>query len=119
MVGNTTCSLYGSIYAEEILHNDDLLSATPNMDLEEEYNNASFVKTIIQEKKISACKDLSNGGLYIALAKMFISTNYGCNINIPEQYHLQEYLFCEDQSRYLLMCNTQDVSHIMQYAQKK
>ena len=80
----------------------------PAVDLALERANGDFVRGLIASGHISACHDISSGGLLVALAEMAIAGGIGCSIGIDASNPLAE-LFGEDQARYLI-CSTQDES---------
>ena len=52
---------------------------------------------------VASAHDISSGGLILALAEMSMSSGYGLNIEKPSKLsNLLEYYFGEDQGRYLL-----------------
>jgi len=61
------------------------------------------VRSLINDKTVSACHDLSGGGLLVALTGMALAGNIGCQIALPDGLEASSAtLFGEDQARYLL-----------------
>jgi phosphoribosylformylglycinamidine synthase len=55
--------------------------------------------------RVSACHDLADGGLAVALAEMALAGDLGATVEAPENVHetpLHAWLFGEDQARYLV-----------------
>ncbi|HBC09646.1 MAG TPA: phosphoribosylformylglycinamidine synthase II, partial [Rhodospirillaceae bacterium] len=61
-----------------------------------------FVRSLIEAGQITACHDLSDGGLLVALAEMALSGDLGAQITLPDGVHATAFLFGEDQARYLV-----------------
>ena len=75
-------------------------SVPPKVNLTSEKNNGNLITKLINKKIISACHDISDGGLVIALLEMFISRKV--TINFSKQFKSHAFLFGEDQSRYII-----------------
>jgi phosphoribosylformylglycinamidine synthase len=82
--------------------------APPPVDLAAERRNGDFVRTLIAEGAVSACHDISDGGLYVAVAEMAAAGGIGAAIDPPanvgrdENLPLHAWLFGEDQARYVV-----------------
>ncbi|MEL6437222.1 MAG: phosphoribosylformylglycinamidine synthase subunit PurL, partial [Pseudomonadota bacterium] len=75
----------------------------PPVDLYAEKRNGDFVRSAIQNGHVTACHDLSDGGLVIALAEMCMASKNGMTVSVDADSgpaHAQ--LFGEDQARYLV-----------------
>jgi len=71
------------------------------VDLSEELKNGEFIRDCIQSNTLSACHDISGGGLMTALAEMAMaSKNIG--VKIEAENISPEFWFGEDQSRYVV-----------------
>ena len=58
--------------------------------------------------------DIALGGVLIALSEMCISGKMGAKIKIPQKSSgINEYLFGEDQSRYLVELNEKNKDKVM------
>ena len=79
----------------------------PKVNFTEEINNGNFVKKLIQKTKIiDGCHDISEGGVALALAELCIANKMGMKINfLKNKKQPEKILFCEDQSRYILIVN--------------
>jgi len=73
----------------------------PAVDLGVEKRNGDFVRQQIGQGGVTACHDLSDGGLIMALAEMAMAGGLGCAIDMEAADPLAE-LFGEDQARYLV-----------------
>lgn len=101
VVGETKGHIGMSVYLREYFGQEDGMA--PAVDLYEERKNGDFVRELIDARLISACHDISDGGLYVALAEMAIMGNKGAKIAaIQEDISVATYLFAEDQGRYII-----------------
>ena len=90
----------------------------PEVNLFDEKNNGLLVQTLISKKLLNSAHDISSGGILMALSEMCISGKIGAKIKIPKNsVGSHEYLFGEDQSRYLIEVdkkNKDEVSKILE-----
>ena len=101
LVGVTDGHLGASIYLREIERRE--AGAPPPVDLELERRNGDFVRAQIAAGAVSACHDLSDGGLLVALAEMVLAAGIGATIKPANgDLPLHAWLFGEDQGRYLI-----------------
>jgi len=107
LIGRTTGWLGASIYLRDIHGRDD--GAPPPVDLADERRNGAFVRRMIAEDLATACHDISDGGLYVALAEMAMAGGVGCRVKPPRGIPpLHAWLFGEDQARYLVTATSPD-----------
>jgi phosphoribosylformylglycinamidine synthase len=101
MVGTDGSHLGSSIYLRDIL--DTIDGPAPEVDLVAERRNGDFVRSIIRNGQVTACHDISSGGLVLALAEMAMSSSKGFKVSLKEQRGLDHaLLFGEDQARYVI-----------------
>ncbi len=102
LLGETKGHLGASIYLRQIEGRDE--GAPPPVDLAVERRNGDFVRGQIEAERISACHDLSDGGLAVALAEMALAGRIGAEIGGAEADNppIHAWLFGEDQARYLV-----------------
>ncbi|MFV9876283.1 MAG: phosphoribosylformylglycinamidine synthase subunit PurL [Rickettsiales endosymbiont of Dermacentor nuttalli] len=105
LLGNTEGHLGSSLFLREICGQEE--GAAPSVNLLEEKKYGEFVFNLIRQKMINACHDVSDGGIYIALAEMAIKSNIGATIHLPADVDKYEWLFGEDQCRYIITCNSE------------
>ncbi|MAM33576.1 MAG: phosphoribosylformylglycinamidine synthase II [Micavibrio sp.] len=99
MVGAEGTHLGQSLYAKDVF--DVEAGEAPSVDLSEELKNGEFIRDCIQSNTLSACHDISGGGLMTALAEMAMaSKNIG--VKIEAENISPEFWFGEDQSRYVV-----------------
>ncbi|MEM9106802.1 MAG: AIR synthase-related protein, partial [Pseudomonadota bacterium] len=100
LFGGDGTHLGQSIFMREILEKVD--GPPPPVDLFAERRNGDFVRSAIRNGQLSACHDVSDGGLAVCLAEMAIAAGIGMNIQLDTEFspeHAQ--LFGEDQGRYV------------------
>ena len=101
LIGETRGHLGASLYLREI----EGIGAgpPPQVDLAAERRNGDFVRAEITAGRVAACHDLSDGGLFVALAEMAMAGGRGVLLEpIPADLPTCAYLFGEDQARYVI-----------------
>ena len=100
-IGETQGHLGASLFLREIAGVE--AGPPPPVDLAAERANGDLVRTLINAGNVTACHDISDGGLAVALAEMSLAGAMGCEITPPaDAPELNLWLFGEDQGRYLL-----------------
>ncbi|KKB79850.1 phosphoribosylformylglycinamidine synthase [Devosia soli] len=92
-----------SIYLRDLFDRRD--GDAPHVDLAAEKKTGDFVRKLIRSGVATACHDLSDGGLGVALAEMAIAGGIGANIVDIEDHNPILQYFGEDQGRYLVTLN--------------
>ncbi|MCW5913910.1 MAG: phosphoribosylformylglycinamidine synthase subunit PurL [Chitinophagaceae bacterium] len=77
-------------------------SPAPYFNLEEEYNVHLNIEKLIRGKLIHSAHDLSEGGLFIALAESAFYKNIGFSVKVAQSYRKDAYWFGEAQGRVLV-----------------
>ncbi len=103
LVGATAGHLGQSLYLRELHGREE--GRAPDVDLAVEKRNGDFVRQAIDDQRVVACHDLSDGGLLVALAEMALAGRLGAKINPPETLPNHAWFFGEDQARYLVTCD--------------
>jgi phosphoribosylformylglycinamidine synthase subunit PurL len=98
LFGKTEGWLGSSVYLREIEGIED--GAPPPVDLKVERRNGDFVRKLIRKGLVSACHDLSDGGLICAIAEMALAGKLGAAL-APKRTD-NAFLFGEDQGRYVV-----------------
>jgi len=115
LIGTTQGALGASLYLREIMGREE--GPPPKVDLEIERWNGDFVRHLIETGKLTACHDISDGGIAIAVAEMALAGGIGAKITPEMNGTAQDaWLFGEDQGRYLL--TTQAPNMILAAAEK-
>jgi len=99
LVGKTSGHLGSSLYLREVEGREE--GAPPPVDLEAERRNGDFIRERIGTGDVSACHDVSDGGILVAVAEMALAGGIGCRITAPEGVPMHAWAFGEDQARYL------------------
>ena len=102
LIGETKGHLGQSLYLREVLGREE--GSPPPVDLAAERKNGDFLRGQIVAGAVSACHDLSDGGLLVALAEMAMAGGTGAAIVVPAGIPTHGFLFGEDQARYLIAC---------------
>ena len=106
LVGGEGGHLARSLYQREIEGRE--AGPPPAVDLAAERRHGDFVRRQIESGRVSACHDISDGGLLVALAEMALAAldagrTIGARIAVPgDAPSAAGWLFGEDQARYLL-----------------
>ena len=103
LIGDCGSHLGQSVYLRDILGKAE--GTPPHVDLDKEKKNGCFVRKLIETGMITACHDLSDGGLAIALAEMVIKSHHGISAKLTGKMPAHAELFGEDQARYLISVN--------------
>ena len=91
----------------------------PEINLFNEKNNGLIIKKLISQKLLNSVHDISVGGLITALSEMCITGKIGAKIKIPNNnISKHEYLFGEDQSRYLIEVKEKNKSEVTKNLEK-
>ena len=115
VVGSSNGHLGNSQYLSIIKNKE--IGNTPSIDLDEELKNGKFVLNCIEQNRFEAVHDISDGGLLVALAEMSIYGKKGVSLEINNP-SLIEYLFGEDQSRYLVEITKDKFEEVVLEARK-
>ncbi|MFQ5783931.1 MAG: phosphoribosylformylglycinamidine synthase subunit PurL [Alphaproteobacteria bacterium] len=101
VVGETHGHLGASLYAREIAGRED--GAPPPVDLAAERRHGDFVRGLIETGRVSVCHDISDGGLFVAVAEMALAGGIGATLAVPEDGPPPHaWAFGEDQGRYVI-----------------
>ena len=101
-VGVTRGHIGQSLYLRELFGVE--AGAPPSVDLEAERRNGETVRKLIAEGLVTACHDVSDGGLLVAAAEMALAAGEGLDLKTPVKARRAAFWFGEDQSRYLVAC---------------
>ena len=102
LIGDTIGHLGQSIYLREIEKLE--CGSPPIVNLKSERSNGDCVRKLINSQNITACHDVSDGGILVSLAEMAMVSNVGIEVYdlsgaIPTHY----WGFGEDQGRYIII----------------
>ena len=99
-----------SLYLREVCGQEK--GAPPPVDLEKEKYAGDAVRGLITNSLVTACHDLSDGGLMVALTEMALASGIGCTMDDPGAPR-HGLLFGEDQGRYVVTARARHVKAIM------
>ena len=101
VIGKTEGHLDKSLFARNILNEKN--GPPPEINLFNEKNNGETILQLIKSNLVRSAHDVSIGGIITAVSKMCIKGNKGIEFNKPKYFISEiEYLFCEDQGRYVI-----------------
>src|SRR5262249_16759884 len=103
-----------SLYLREVRGSET--GAPPPVDLVLEKRNGDFVRALIADGLVTACNDLSDGGLAVAATEMALASNIGVGLGYQGEANDAGFLFGEDQARYLIAFSPDKLTTIDQRA---
>ena len=116
IIGKTEGHLDQSLFARDILNEKN--GPPPEINLFNEKNNGETILKLIDKKFIKAAHDVSLGGIITALSKMCIKGKKGATLKKPNYLINQfEYLFGEDQGRYIIEITKDDLGSVTKILQ--
>ena len=99
--GHLSCSAFEEVFYNTASNNP------PEIDLNQEQRNGEAILSLIQEKIISSCHDISDGGMIVAICEMIMRDSLGATIDMIDDDTMMGQLFGEDQSRYIITISPQ------------
>jgi len=104
-VGERAGHLGQSVWLREILGREE--GPPPPVDLRAEKRTGDFIRHAINAGWITACHDVSDGGVAVALAEMALKSGIGVLVSEEQPFGIAESFFGEDQGLYLVtVCDT-------------
>ncbi len=117
IIGKTGGHIDQSLFARTIL--DEKNGPPPEVNLFNEKNNGESILNLIDKGYVKSAHDISLGGLLVAISKMCIKGNKGIKINKSKNLINEiEYFFAEDQGRYLIEINKEDLKEVTKILNK-
>ncbi len=117
IIGKTEGHIDQSLFARTIL--DEKNGPPPEVNLFNEKNNGESILNLIDKGYVKSAHDISLGGLLVAISKMCIKGNKGIKINKSKKLINEiEYFFAEDQGRYLIEVNKEDLKEVTKILNK-
>ncbi|WP_319547095.1 phosphoribosylformylglycinamidine synthase subunit PurL [Ruegeria conchae] len=105
VIGETQGHLGQSALLAEVFNRED--GDAPHVDLDAEQRNGEFIRA--NREMIKACTDLGDGGLALAAFELAEAAGVGVCLDDAST----EFLFGEDQARYLVACNFDQAEALM------
>jgi phosphoribosylformylglycinamidine synthase II len=116
VIGKTEGWLGASIYQREVMGAEE--GAPPPVNLKAERLHGDFVRNLIRQGRVTACHDVSGGGLLVAVAEMAMAGGLGCDLDAPKDgVPDHAYWFGEDQGRYVIAATMGEALAILGEAQ--
>jgi len=116
-IGKTSGHLHQSEFFKLVV--EDNTGPPPEINLFNEKSNGLAMKELINKKLVKSVHDISSGGIIVSLVEMCIAGNVGAKIKIPHnKISQQEYLFGEDQSRYLIEVDNKNKEKVSKLLEK-
>ncbi len=100
--GDTLGHIGQSLYLRELHGREE--GAPPPVNLAAEKRLGDFIRNLIDDRAITSCHDVSDGGLVVALAEMALAGDKGCHLKADDGLGAS-YWFGEDQGRYVVTTN--------------
>jgi phosphoribosylformylglycinamidine synthase len=97
VLGDTVGHIGQSLYLRELFGKEE--GAPPAVDLAVERKHGEFVRGLIDERLLTACHDVSDGGLLVAVSESVMASGIGCALLAQGG---AAFWFGEDQGRYVL-----------------
>ena len=99
LLGETGGGLHQSVYARRLLGRED--GPPPSVDLAAEARLGALLERLAGERRVAACRDLSDGGLAVAASEMALAGGCGLTLDAAPG-PATEWWFGEGQGRALL-----------------
>ncbi|RIV23531.1 phosphoribosylformylglycinamidine synthase subunit PurL [Fibrisoma montanum] len=90
-------------------------SPAPLFDFETEWRVQEAIKTMIRHGWIKSAHDVSDGGLFVALAESAMAGNKGFQIDTVDRYRTDAFLFGESQSRVVITVSPDKLHEVEGY----
>jgi phosphoribosylformylglycinamidine synthase len=117
VIGKTEGHLDQSLFSRDILNEKN--GPPPVINLFNEKNNGETILDLIDKNFIKSAHDVSLGGIITALSKMCIKGNKGAILKKPNYLINQfEYLFGEDQGRYIIEIEKNNLKNVTEILEK-
>ena len=117
IIGKTEGHIDQSLFARNILNEKN--GPPPEINLFNEKNNGETILQLIKSNLVRSAHDVSIGGIITAVSKMCIKGNKGIEFNKPKYFISEiEYLFCEDQGRYVIEIDPKNLKKVISILNK-
>jgi phosphoribosylformylglycinamidine synthase len=121
LIGSTKDELGGSEYYEYV--HGVVGGKCPSVDIVESKANQQAVLDLIKQDLVKSAHDCSKGGLAITISELCIANEIGCTTSLDqipsENLRLDELLFSESHSRFMLVIANKDLNQIKTILEKR
>jgi phosphoribosylformylglycinamidine synthase II len=100
IVGDTWGRLGQSLWLRHVAGRED--GPPPPVDLELEKKAGAWIRWLIEEERVTAVHDCSDGGLLVAIAEMALASGIGASLESRPGGSDHAWAFGEDQGRYIV-----------------
>ena len=107
LIGKIVNDISSSEYL--VKYHNIIESPAPYFDIDEEYELHQCIKNLINKKLINAAHDCADGGLFISIVEMAMSSNLGCKINSKSDIRKDSFLFGESQGRVVVTVSNEQL----------
>lgn len=107
MVGPKPENAHCSVYVREVF--GQKLTPPPDFDLSTEYKLHNAMSELIRASLLKSAHDISEGGLFVALAESAMHGSFGFKIELPETARKDIFLFSESQSRVVVSVSLENI----------
>ncbi|HTG38073.1 phosphoribosylformylglycinamidine synthase subunit PurL [Sphingomonas sp.] len=111
LVGERMGHLGQSLWLREMHGRED--GPPPPVDLKAERRTGDFIRAQIEKGAITACHDVSDGGLAVTVAEMALAGNVGALVDAIQPFGMAESFFGEDQGLYVVTVCDQCLADFM------
>ncbi|UYY79074.1 phosphoribosylformylglycinamidine synthase subunit PurL [Sphingomonas sp. R1] len=115
-VGERGGHLGQSIWLREICGREE--GPPPPVDLMMERRTGAFIRSAICGGAITACHDVADGGLAVAVAEMALASNIGAILDQPQPFGVAGSWFGEDQGLYVVTVKDEALADFLVAADK-
>ncbi|RYD51585.1 MAG: phosphoribosylformylglycinamidine synthase II, partial [Sphingomonadales bacterium] len=115
-LGERSGHLGQSIWLREVHGREE--GPPPEVDLMAERRTGAFVRSAIGSGCITACHDVSDGGLAVTLAEMALASGIGAIIDQPQPFGVAGSFFGEDQGLYVVTVRDESLADFLVAADK-
>ena len=120
-IGETLPEMGGSEYYHSIHHIEG--GVAPKVDMQKEKKTIDFLLSAIQKNYVNAAHDCSKGGVGVALSLMSVKSSKGVEVDLgktgAENIRLDELLFSESHSRFIVTTPKSKVNDFLELAEKR
>jgi phosphoribosylformylglycinamidine synthase len=88
----------------------------PPVDLRAERRTGDFLRAQIERGNITACHDVSDGGMAVTIAEMALASNIGAMINEAQPFGVAGSFFGEDQGLYVVTVKDEALADFLSHA---
>ncbi|WNO54900.1 phosphoribosylformylglycinamidine synthase subunit PurL [Stakelama saccharophila] len=116
VIGDRMGHLGQSLWLREVHGREE--GPPPPVDLNAERRAGDLIRTAIEQDWVTACHDVSDGGLAVTVAEMVLASNIGAMITEAQPFGVAGSFFGEDQGVYVVTVRDEFAADFMEAAEK-